>query len=267
MGTAEGSLGDFADFYQANVLSTVTPVLDELFRETCAAWYANLGQLRALDLTEHYTGMMDLRPERLEQARKERLKSVQGKDRLHFNALSEKRELPNPIHVLTGQSWILSTYECITHGDFHPHNILVDKEGHTWLIDFQQTGSGHFLRDIIQLDCAIRFELLTPEQATLDERLALEEALLKLSGFPALGAIPSHDTLANPAVQKAFGACHYLRAIAGELLSNNPGATLKEFYVGSAYFALNYLRFYSMPALNREHALLSASLLVRHLSS
>lgn len=265
MGTAEGSLGDFAAFYEANDLSTVVPILDELFRNTCAAWYANLGQLCLLDLTKHYSEMMNLHPERLEVCRRD-LKFVHGTDKLHFKSLSEKMELPNPIPALTGQSWTLSTYECITHGDFNPHNVLVDNEGHTWLIDFQQTGPGHLLRDIIQLDCAIRLELLTPEQATLDERLALEEALLELSGFPDPGAAPPpSDRLANPAVRKAFGACHHLRAIAGSLLSNNPGATLKEFHVGSAYLALNSLRFYSLPTLSREHAILSASLLVRHL--
>ena len=266
MGTGEGVLEDLAAFYQGNEIEQITPILDGLFRETCGAWYANLGQLRLMNLKEHYTEAMDLRPGRLQQGRNEIRKTVQGKEQLLFTELSERRELPNPIPALTGRSWDFSTYECIVHGDLNPHNVFVDQEGHTWLIDFQQTGRGHALRDIIQLDCAIRIELLTPDEAGLDERFDLEQALLGLEGFPTDGPAPEPASLTNPAVQKAFAACHHLRYIAGTIVANNPEASLKEFYVGAAYFALNYLRFNSLDVRIREHAMLSASLLVRHLS-
>lgn len=265
LGTAGDRLADFAAFYQAAETSAVLGVIDELFGETFAQWYSNLGQVEPLDLTEFYCNMLGLESERLESDIRI-LKGVQGEKRLTFNRLQEKFSVPNPVENLQNDHWILPTYSCTTHGDLHPHNILIDADHHSWLIDFQRTGPGHVLRDLIQLDCAIRFSLLGPREANLEQRLDLERALLDEATFPVFGTEPAVQ-LKNEALQKAYRTCRHLRAWAGRLVSSHRAASPRELHIGASYFALNYLRFYSQPVVCREHALLSAGLVSQHLAS
>src|SRR5205085_9399747 len=123
-----------------------------------------------------YQRSLRLSPEALKQIVAEQLTSVSGKDRLHFNHLRSKRTFTNPLATVE-QPLVYPTYLCITHGDFNQHNLLVDNTGHMWMIDFQQTGQSHILRDVAMLDSVVRFQLLTEEEATLKERLRMEEAL------------------------------------------------------------------------------------------
>src|SRR5204863_1192399 len=112
------------------------------------------------------------------------LKSVQGKQFLYFSSLTTQQiHFANPLIVCATQNFIVSTYVCITHGNFNQHNILVDNNRQVWLVDFQHTSHGHILRDICQLDTIIRFHLLSVEDATLDERFALEDALCSVDNF------------------------------------------------------------------------------------
>jgi len=48
----------------------------------------------------------------------------------------------------------------ITHGDLNGKNILVDENGHPWLIDFFRTGPEHVLRDFVELEADIKFNYL-----------------------------------------------------------------------------------------------------------
>ncbi len=61
----------------------------------------------------------------------------------------------------------MRTYLCITHGDFNQRNLLVDSNDHVWMLDFQETGEGHILRDLAMLDSVIRFQLLSAKEAKL----------------------------------------------------------------------------------------------------
>lgn len=263
LGASGEQLCDFGAIYRTRDIPTITAVIDDLFETTCASWYANLGSVSPLDLTDLYRQSLGLATERIGHAIGH-VKSVHSGKTLHFNHLSVHAETPNPIRALTGTPRVEATYECVTHGDLNPRNILVDDDGHTWLIDFQQTGPGHLLRDLILLDCAVRFELLGTDEATLDERHALEQALLDQDGFPTLGDLPSPpDT--RPPIAKAFSICSHLRARAGKLLASNPSASVDEFHTGALYCALKHLRFYRAPPLSREHALLSAAMLTARL--
>ncbi len=267
MGTGGDRLADFGELYRRSDPEGVAGVIDELFGETCSSWYSNLGQVEPLDLTRFYREMLGLEVERLESAIRDYLKGVQGTKTLTFNRLREKLTIPNPIESLETESWTLPTYSCLTHGDLNPQNILIDDDGHCWLIDFQRTGKGHVLRDLIQLDCAVRLELLGAKEVDLDRRLALERALLKIDGFPPFQEEPPVSGLDDEVLEKAYRTCAHLRAWAGHLLANHPAASVREFYVGASYFGLNFLRFYRAPTVCREHALLSAGLLQQALVS
>lgn len=257
---------DFATFYRKSEVSTILRTIDHLFGSTCKAWYASPGHVHILDLTRHYTESLGMKSDALERAWREGLKSVQGKDQLHFSSLTGRRTVRNPLPSPGSQSIEVPTYQTITHGDFNDQNILVDAGGHCWLIDFQSTGPGHILRDIAQLDAVVRVRLIAPDEATLDERLALEEALNSADSFRQAAALSFRELPGNPAVAKAYATCAHLRGLAARLVASNPSADIAEYYAASLYSSLNMIRFRrSLPHLLREHALLSAGLFAERL--
>ncbi len=272
LGTSSDQLVDFTEFYRRASVSQITDVLDRLFLETCGTWYAN-HKRQLLDLTADYRRLFGYTPEQLEQVRSKQLKSVRGKRRLRFTSLKGERTFTNPLLVMTGTPLACTTYTCSTHGDFNPHNLLVDNTGHVWLIDFQETGSSHILRDVAMLDSAIRFQLLTEGDATLEERNHLEEALLEsIQHFSEVEQLASSISIGNQVLAKAYATVVHLRRLAHRLVAQNQRLVtqnqdddINEYYIALFYSALNTLQFFSLPPVQREHALLSASLLVDRL--
>jgi CheY-like chemotaxis protein len=265
LGTINDQLTDFGDFYHHADLSQVKEALDRLFRDTCGVWYANRGQLDALDLTEDYQKLLGYRAEKLERTVSEELTSVQGTEELTFKSLGSKRSFTNPLRVTAGYSFVYSTYCCITHGDFNQCNLLVDSTGHVWMIDFQGTGQSHILRDVATLDATIRFQLLTAEEATLKERLKMEEALCKIERFSQLETLATLFTTKNTFLAKTYAAVVHLRMGARRLLELNIDDDMGQYYTALLYTAMNTIRFSSLQPVQREHALLCASLLADRL--
>jgi hypothetical protein len=263
LGATNDSVEDFSSFYRRADISQITALLEQLFFQICGAWYGNPSRLQLYDLTAEYEQTLGFTLDRFEQVLAERFsKSVQGKHRLTFRALSGDRTFSNPILALANKRQLYPTFACTTHGDFNPQNILVDAANHTWLIDFLRTGQGHILRDVALLESATRIYLLAPEEATLNERLALEEWLCTIGSFGQLEHMPLNAPFDNPALAKAGAVALYLRQIAGRLVQQNAHADLNEYHTAVLYQTLNMIRFYGLPLQQREHALLSASLLV-----
>ncbi|MCG8353066.1 MAG: response regulator [Chloroflexales bacterium] len=265
LGTAGDQLEDFGSFYQQAELPAITDILERLFRETCGGWYANPGRLQLCNLTEEYQQLLNFTPEKLEEAHIERLKSVQGKQKLTFTALESERTFANPISAIAGQALLRSTYICTTHGDLNEHNILVDPSGHSWLIDFLRTGPGHILRDVALLDTSVRFHLLTANEATLAERFQMEEVLCKAERFSQIEQLPTELPNTNPSLANAYATTLSLRKIARRLVAQNTSDDISEYSIALFYYAVNTIRFYGLPVVQREHALLSASLLAERL--
>ncbi len=263
LGAASDHLEDFGSYYQHSSTDEINTMLDHLFLDTCSAWYANAGKLQPYNLTEDYQRMFGFTVKNLEHALLELQKYIQGGQKLVFKSLKSERTFTNPLLALDGPPLIRPTYTCITHGDFNQHNLLIDTSGHTWLIDFQATGQGHILRDIAQLDSEIRFLLLAPGEATLEECLHMEEALCSSKRFSQVTehTLPTE----NQSLAKAYTVVVHLRSLAYKLVAQNPGDDISEYYIALFYNALNTLRFYGLPSLQREHALLCASLLANQL--
>jgi len=265
LGTAGDRLESFAGFYARSGVAQIKAVIEELFGSTCGPWYANPGVLHPFDLTMHYAERMRFTSENLECAVADNLKSVNfksahGRRVLHFNVLPGARDFTDPISALE-RHHVHSTYECITHGDLHAENILVDAGGKTWLIDFQGTGPGHYLRDVAELDSVVRFQLLAAAEATLEERLELEERLCRLRSFAAVEEEAGRPGDGDAPLDKAYATALHLRRVAHRLVSRIGGDDLGEYHVALFYYALNTIRFYSLPSVQRQHALLCASLL------
>jgi thiamine kinase-like enzyme len=265
LGADNDHLEDFGNFYKHADESQIRDVLDLLFLDTCSAWYANHGKLQPYNLTEDYQQLFGLTLEKLEHPLSELQRVVQGTQKLSFKSLNSERAFTNPFPGMAGPPLVRSTYSCPTHGDFNQHNLLVDSTGHTWLIDFQRTGQGHILQDVAKLDSEIRFFLLTSEEATLDERLSMEEALCSIERFSQVEQLPIRFTAENTALAKAYSTVVHLRTLARKLVAQNPSDDIGEYYIALFYNAINTIRFYSLPLGQREHALLCASLLADRL--
>src|SRR6266516_2738288 len=166
---------------------------------------------------------------------------IGGKQNLRFRNLKGERNFTNPLLATSDLTIVRPTYVCTTHGDFNQNNLLVDRTGHVWLIDFQETSQSHILRDVAMLDSAVRFQLLASEEATLEERLHMEEALCSIDRF-------------SQAEQ-----------LATVFSTENPSDDISEYYIALLYTAMNTLRFSSLPAGQREHAVICASLLADRL--
>src|SRR5581483_6355029 len=130
LGADSEHLEDFASFYRRSDAPAIGEVLDRLFLDTCGAWYANTSQLQPYNLTEEYQRLLGFTPEKLKQPVSALQRTVQGTQKLSFKALGDERSFKNPLPILGGPPLVRSTYTCITHGDFNPHNLLVDTTGH-----------------------------------------------------------------------------------------------------------------------------------------
>jgi CheY-like chemotaxis protein len=265
LGASTDPLIDFGEFYQRSMPAQIKESLDRLFRETCGIWYASRSPLQPVNLTEEYQRYFGYGTEKLEQVLSDQLKGVQGKQHLQFSGLAGTRTFPNPILATTNLGLVRPTYICTTHGDFNSHNLLVDQLGYIWLIDFQGTGPNHILRDVAMLDSVVRFQLLMANEASLEDRLSMEEALNKIDRFSQIDQLPGSFSTPNEAQIKAYATVVHLRTIARRLVDQNPTDDMSEYYIALLYHALNTIRFSNLHPVQREHALMAASLLISKL--
>ena len=262
---ASGEQVDFGTFYHHATIEQITQTLDLLFHDTCRAWYANPGRQQVLNLSNDCPTKLGFTLEKLAQSLSDHLKTVHGTHRLIFKSLKNNHEFTNPIMAVATASLIYPTYICTTHGDFNQNNIMIDSTGNSWLIDFQHTEPGHILRDLTMLDTEIRIKILSSEDATLEERWKMEQALCSIDRFNQLDQLAAALPKGNVALEKAFLAVMHLRQIAREFVPQNQNHEMNEYYASLLYIALNTIRFSDLPTRQREHALLSASLLADRL--
>lgn len=68
--------------------------------------------------------------------------------------------------------------KAITHGDLHADNILVDDDGHCWLLDFERTGLGPILQDFAEFENDLLTRLT---EISLEEFFLLCVGLMELA--------------------------------------------------------------------------------------
>jgi CheY-like chemotaxis protein len=265
-GAASDRFEDFGTFFARSDIGEIARVLRDLFFDTCATWYDNRSHIIPHDLSSDYRellGLQDLHV--LDDPLRRGLKAIQGHERLKFPELGNDRTFVNPILTIADRRFVRPTYVCVTHGDLNSGNVLVDPRGSTWLIDFMRTSRGHILRDFAQLDSTVRILLLGAEEATLVERLVLEEALLGTNRFQQLDKLEMEAPLDNPALAKAFATSVHIRRLAAEKVASSQRNDMSEYHIASLFFALSFIRYWHLPTIQREHALLSAALHAEHL--
>jgi aminoglycoside phosphotransferase (APT) family kinase protein len=173
-------------------------------------------------------------------------------------------ELPNPRHWLEQIDYLYSlpVWLAVTHGDMNEQNILVTSDDRCWLIDFYRTGLGHILRDVVELETAIKFSLT--QLAGNAQRAEFEQLLLAQTDLHT--ALP-FDAAAPYA--KAAGAVFHLRSLAADILGLERDSS--EYCAALLLQTLNLLRLdflhREQEERSRSQVLLAAALLCRRLSA
>lgn len=111
----------------------------------------------------------------------------------------------------------LEVHQSIIHGDLHPRNILIDRLGHPWLIDFGRVRKGHTLFDFIKLETYLRLDVLSRiSDFSLTEYIEFEEALVDAT----CNGFQTTKKLANRNLRKALRVILSIRRSASRFHSD-----------------------------------------------
>jgi len=299
VGRVGGEPRSFNAFYRQSSVKAIQQALNFLFESTCGRWYAgkwdwsdpeldrrpwtfDVDRLRdrkdvlAVCFEEQKNLSTEPRKQKLRDAL-DRIYTAKTLFRSRFrrvddstfevtfgsSAASTTLRLPDPMHFIATQRnrFPPPTYWAITHGDLHSGNILVDEEGHTWLIDFYKTGWGPALRDLAQLEASIRLELI--ETDNLYALSQFEAACMKARRFDQ--EIEFSNEFKSPELDKAIKVISYLRKLAMRI---NQHPDMKEHYIGLLYHTLRLSTWAGSGSRDersfearQRHALISAGLI------
>lgn len=256
-------LDEFDHYYQDSDAEKITNSLRRLFNNTCGYWYDHR-ERRNRSLPKLYYNAFQLTQERLVESITEVLPHFEAtQETLHFEHIPTG--LINPIAWLTNHAneCVSSVYHSITHGDLTGRNILVDKDGRCWLIDFYRTYESHILRDFVILETDIKYRLLP--QPTLQQFLGLERALFHYHNSEADRTV---DENFSTDLQKALKVISSLRSMGHEFargVTDMFQDTQKEYLLSLLMGTLNVVRLRHIEKERKLQAMLSAALICAEL--
>jgi hypothetical protein len=272
--------------------------LTHLFSETCARWYQHrdkvsnslrqrLDTLYRLQLNLHEPAQVKKTKDAFRSllSHKGSLSAFKllsnGVLQVDFKGKDQKLHLPDPLKFCferrssakrgkgtnsrQHQNFfpVVDQY-AITHGDLHSGNVIVNKQGGAWLIDFYKTGVGHALRDFAEMESDIKFTLFT---GNLSARYELERALLRPNSLNE-SLFLEKPSLAQ---QRALRTIQTLRQQAFALTDIE---STREYYMALLFYAVKGIRGFTSGSVTgqsytpaKAHALLSAAMLCKRLSS
>jgi CheY-like chemotaxis protein len=254
----------------------LTSAVRELFDECCQSWYRGVREWNqdATNLREIYREELELekegRPQRLEVAVRAALTgrhqavafSSKGAEIEVRLGQGKVETLPNPlIYFQASHSFFPSpSYTAITHGDLHARNILVDSQGHPWLIDFFRTGWGHALRDAAELESVVKFELLDHKESLLNT-LKFEAALINAAYLEH-----ARPGSLSKSLDRVWAVVREIRSRIAHIFGSE---IMPEYRAALFFYALRELSRHpdDSPTLfnRRAHALYLAALIAKHL--
>ncbi len=252
----------FDKVFQERPADDLTGLLEIFFEQTFGSIFQN-ARRETVNLVEIYARPFKLTPARLRDALKKLRPGAWHSPKLRFKGLDTP--LINPL------SWTLQDEEtfapqqttswiCLCHGDLHSQNILVDASGQFWLIDFARSTESHAVRDFVELENNIKFELL-PEVKDPQTLVDFEQSLLAPTSFGEPASIPAYN---DQQLDKAHRVILKLREIAGQLLPLESGE-LHDYYRALLFDTLKILCIKHIDPAQKRHALLAAALICQHL--
>lgn len=254
VGTELDDVMALADYYPRARIADLQHTLDNLLQHTCSHWYENRDQpRRTRNLVELYQKGLHIHTWDEIWQGMARVHPAVDAPLLAFPGVDG--EFRNPKRWLDDRRYevYLPVWLATTHGDLNEHNILVTRDNRTWLIDFYRTGPGHILRDLVELECAIKFNLAGITDLTRCQHC--EAMLLQQTRLDQPVAIPEHDPDA-----KALTVIMHLRSLGSDFT----GAGMHEYNTAlllhTLYMlSLNFL--YGTDDGGRTRVLLSAAML------
>ena len=256
LGANKARVREFGEVF-ADLSFSDTQIADmvaQMFRDSCALWYANKFRLEAgmegentavpTELAACYDDQLDIyAPESWAEMQATQTSLLDGQRFRRESATTLSVEFPHgresypdPLHFLAQYRAQLppTTYCCITHGDVNERNIFIDGNHDTWLIDFSRTGPSTALRDLVQLESVIKFHLLPHENVPL--LLAFEQWLNQTSTFS--GSIERTCPFDDPWLQRAFAALRVVRQFTAEVLETDD---MREYEAGLLFQAIKMI--------------------------
>ena len=230
--------------------------LDHLFSNTCGRWYDNReGIRRSRDFLKLYQAGLHIDWDEVWQGAAATGVDMAGQQ-IEFPGLAGKYINPKQWLAANAENAHIASWQATTHGDLNEHNILVTAQGDCWLIDFYRTGPGHILRDVAELETALKFGLA--EIDDLAEYQRFEKRLLEQTKLNEPVEMGTRNSLYKP-----FTVVSHLRKLADPMAGGTNEMT--EYYWGLLLTTLNLLRLEPLRPQWRK-ALLSAALVCERLA-
>jgi CheY-like chemotaxis protein len=244
----------FGDRYNATALSEVSDlitIIQKLFDVTCNFWYSGEQKDTQVSLFQIYDEMLNLKKyqpfignviKNLAQTT-EFIRLLHNK--IHFETLVGTPTFTNIAEALAKAPEFRRVVKLgISHGDMNENNIRVQAETRQpWLIDFQQTGEHHALRDFIQLETVIKLSLMPI--GYLQNYYHLENHLLQdFEPFNAnnLNRLRETYEAPNDAYQKAFEVILKIRSMAFEKVPSD-SEECEDYFIGLMLYNYNAIRY------------------------
>lgn len=240
----------FGEFYGNADTVTLIAAVERLFDKVMNAWICR----RTLDCNiMRWEDVYRLNePDQFQQA-------IVGLQNQGFHVVQ-----PNPVKEWTDRIERLSPeggipLSCI-HGDLNHGNIIIGtSSGQPCLIDFAETGMGHYVRDLAKLESKVKFLLLDSSQ-NVDSRqrmrawLALDSALNAMT-VEEVRASPSTDPVfGDKELDKAFRVIHKIRSIAFDRMTGAREVRCEQYYVALLYHTLLPLAYNDISDFKRAFA-------------
>ncbi|MBN1873936.1 MAG: response regulator [Anaerolineae bacterium] len=260
-----GHAVEFADFYARASTAEILSVIENLYLETCFPRRThNAVSCRQADLRTVFMPLLRLDEKKLQTCLHKTLGGRHsfniGEDAPDFLVFDKGISLLNPVLFALSADLHADYTETTIHGDLHGHNILVDRRHEAWLIDFANVCKGPLLQDYVALENFLRVSLV--ECSAWDILQTWEHALFNSTDLCHI-ALPE-SIAQNPVISKAHEAVLKIR----QLAFHYPLCDTKRTYlVGLLFNALKAFTVMDLPALQRDHALLSAALIAERLSA
>ncbi len=267
-------IAHFCDLFTDSSMpvTEIASLVRNFFDEAFTSIYEQ-AESETIDLFAHYASLLELDIAEMRQMVNEFFRECDGvtpsieDQTAYWHQLD--CTLPNPMLWLTPdrqwRSMPVQTKVCLCHGDMHSHNLLVDSAPSLWLIDFERVATCHWLRDYVELETDIKFQLGL--QLSLPEFLAVEEGLLEGKTVDVLrqkGEDASPTSSYGVAAQ-AYRFIELLRSDAKQRFGLPDDMT--EYYAALLINTLYVMQLRSTSTIVMEQAYLSASLLCSELQA
>jgi len=259
-----GDTTSFFEFYEKSAPSQITPVLENLFLQTCFPWTRHDKQARSsFNFAQHYCSHLHLNPTELRDAlatrllQQDYLSPLDHSDTM-FKFLDRIR-LVNPVKFVLGRPLIGDAYLTLVHGDLTGYNVILDHHLESWLIDFAKTGPGLLLQDFASFENFVKFSLLD----AVDPQ-AFYNWENELAGTTTLR--PSDRLLQlqmdDGQLIKVHQVILTIRRLAYQVSGDDH---LREYMMGLLFHALKLITIKKLDPIQYDLALVSAALVCRRL--